>query len=301
MLASGRTSTQVGGRCRRSPAPACAPRGRHSLRSVQSIDEETLKDMSGLLTLDNIRSSLIRQEDTIIFNLIERAQYAANDPVYVDGAIAVPGYSADGRHYSLLEYSLRETEQLHGKVRRYTSPDEHAFFPGSLPSLVMKPIEYDRVLASFSKDININARIMEVYINEVVPEVAQPGDDNNYGSSSMLDVAVLQALSKRIHYGMFVAEAKFREEPAQYTELIKARDSDGIMALLTDIVVEDRVVERVTLKAATFGQDITNPGATGPSKPKVKASVVGTLYRKWIMPLTKDVEVAYLLRRLEDE
>ena len=27
---------------------------------------------------------------------------------------------------------------------------------------------------------------------------------------SMLDVSVLQALSKRIHYGMFVAEAKFR-------------------------------------------------------------------------------------------
>lgn len=50
--------------------------------------------MSGLLTLENIRSSLIRQEDTIIFNLIERAQYAANDPVYVDGAIAVPGGTA---------------------------------------------------------------------------------------------------------------------------------------------------------------------------------------------------------------
>jgi hypothetical protein len=33
---------------------------------------------------------------------------------------------------------------------------------------------------------------------------------------------------------------------------------------------EDRVVERVTLKAATFGQDITNPGAAGTSKPKVK-------------------------------
>jgi hypothetical protein len=25
---------------------------------------------------------------------------------------------------------MRETEQLHGKVRRYTSPDEHAFYAG---------------------------------------------------------------------------------------------------------------------------------------------------------------------------
>jgi hypothetical protein len=33
-----------------------------------------------------------------------------------------------------MEYILRETEQLHGKVRRYTSPDEHAFYPGKCGS-----------------------------------------------------------------------------------------------------------------------------------------------------------------------
>jgi hypothetical protein len=53
-----------------------------------------LKDMSGLLTLDNIRSALIRQEDTIIFHLIERAQYATNESVYAEGAISVPGAQA---------------------------------------------------------------------------------------------------------------------------------------------------------------------------------------------------------------
>ena len=48
-------------------------------------------DHSTALSLDNIRQSLIRQEDTIIFSLIERAQFAANEPVYQSGAIAVPG------------------------------------------------------------------------------------------------------------------------------------------------------------------------------------------------------------------
>ena len=48
-------------------------------------------DYSTALSLDNIRQSLIRQEDTIIFSLIERAQFAANEPVYQSGAIAVPG------------------------------------------------------------------------------------------------------------------------------------------------------------------------------------------------------------------
>jgi hypothetical protein len=66
-------------------------------------------------------------------------------------------------------------------------------------------------------------------------------------------------------------------------------------------------------KQATVQAPHSNPGGGSQCKtfirstndllpqPQVKASVVGTLYRKWIMPLTKEVEVAYLLRRLEDE
>jgi hypothetical protein len=37
-------------------------------------------DMSAALSLDNIRSSLIRQEDTIIFSLIERSQVGGRPP-----------------------------------------------------------------------------------------------------------------------------------------------------------------------------------------------------------------------------
>jgi hypothetical protein len=165
--------------------------------------------MSQTLTLANIRSSLIRQEDTIIFQLIERAQYGRNAPVYVSEGVpvpgrstarsgeewplglagasralhwlgarsgvlrsrgragrcsagaypnrvparrpppappygpapALPGYDRNGRRYSLLEYVLRQTEQLHGAVRRYTSPTEHPFFPGAqrFPSLRAGP------------------------------------------------------------------------------------------------------------------------------------------------------------------
>jgi chorismate mutase len=47
--------------------------------------------MSASLTLPNIRSSLIRQEDSIIFTLIERAQFAQNPLVYQPGGVEVPG------------------------------------------------------------------------------------------------------------------------------------------------------------------------------------------------------------------
>jgi hypothetical protein len=54
-------------------------------------------------------------------------------------------------------------------------------------------------------------------------------------------VLFVQALSKRIHYGKFVAEAKFRARPQEYARLIRQRDTDGLMALLTDEAVEAKV------------------------------------------------------------
>jgi len=100
-------------------------------RNGMSIDE------SDRLSLDNIRASLIRQEDSIIFGLIERAQYLCNAPVYEPGGVEVPCFKLDGTRACMLEFMLRENEQVGGKIRRYTSPDEHAFYPDDLPLLVI--------------------------------------------------------------------------------------------------------------------------------------------------------------------
>lgn len=218
-------------------------------------------DRSAALQLDSIRQSLIRQEDTIIFALIERAQFAHNEAVYrADDRIPVPAFSPDGRRYSLLEYILREQEQLHGRVRRYTSPDEHAFYPEDLPAMVLPPLGYEQVcilcgwclhstclnivhqvLAPGASSININNRIMELYLHHILPNITQPGDDSNYGSSVTHDVWALQALSKRIHFGKFVAEAKFLAERDEYSQLIRAGDAAGIMQRITDAAQEQKV------------------------------------------------------------
>jgi chorismate mutase len=109
--------------------------------SASTAEEQS--DRSSALSLENIRQTLIRLEDTIIFSLIERAQFSLNAPVYEVDAIPVPG--PDGRHQSLLEYLLRETEQVHGRIRRYTSPDEKPYFPDDVPPLVLPPIKYPQV------------------------------------------------------------------------------------------------------------------------------------------------------------
>lgn len=124
------------------------------------------------------------------------------------------GTDSQGRPFSLLEYVLRETEQTHGKVRRYTSPDEQAFYEADLPVLVLPPLSYPAVLAPCAADINRNDTIMALYLQHILPVITTPGDDANYGSAATLDVLCLQALSKRIHYGKWVAEAKFRSARA---------------------------------------------------------------------------------------
>ena len=66
-----------------------------------------------------------------------------------------------------------------------------------------------------------------------------------------------------------------------------------------------QVVERVRLKATTFGQEVAAPGGGSGSgtsvQYKVDPDVVARLYERWVMPLTKEVEVQYLLARLEGE
>ena len=73
-------------------------------------------DESETLTLDCIRHSLIRQEDGIIFSLLERAQYCYNADTYDHDA-----FSMDGFRGSLVEFMVRETEKLHAQVIAFMS------------------------------------------------------------------------------------------------------------------------------------------------------------------------------------
>jgi hypothetical protein len=66
------------------------------------------------LSLERIRSVLVRLEDTITFNLIERAQFAHNPRIYQRGAFKE--LEDLGFQGSWLEWFLRETEIFHGML-----------------------------------------------------------------------------------------------------------------------------------------------------------------------------------------
>jgi chorismate mutase len=343
------------------------------------VDVDIHLKTSEVLSLDSIRASLIRQEETIIFALIERAQFRQNLVVYepdglgrlgtppgsrrsrsrsqsttkettkkramgeVEGSFAVNDDDAatdtnngeeDNESLSFLEYMLAGTEALHYAVRRYMSPEEHAFFPDRLPTnkKILRDLDFPSLLSDVggASELNFNTILLQKYIDAIVPSICQLGDDEQHGSTALCDVALLQALSKRVHYGKFVAESKFLGDPDGYRALVANNDADGVMKLLTNESVEAKVLRRARLKAATYGTEplladlppfvgerertslvaaaaasavvaaIEAMGDTakdGKHYNKVCPSTVENIYRDIIIPLTKDIEVAYLFRR----
>ncbi|KAJ0469445.1 putative chorismate mutase [Helianthus annuus] len=253
-------------------------------------------DESEIYTLDGIRSSLIRQEDSIILSLVERAQYCYNGDSYDPKAFFMDGFQG-----SLVEFMVQETEKIHAKMGRYKSPDEHPFFPNDLPEPMLPPLEYPQVLHPSADSININSKIWDLYFKDLLPRLVKKGNDGNCGSAATCDTICLQVLSKRIHYGKFVAEAKFRASPNDYEAAIRAQDSNKLMDLLTYPAVEEAVQRRVETKAKAYAQVVDDGAAEVEPEPvyKINPSLVADIYGEWIMPLTKEVQVEYLLRRLD--
>ncbi|PPR04071.1 hypothetical protein CVT24_010644 [Panaeolus cyanescens] len=288
------------------------------------------------LSLDRIRSVLTRLEDTIIFGLIERAQFAHNPRMYQRGAfkeLIDLGFTG-----SWLEWFLKEIESFHAKARRYTSPDEYPF-TSDLPAPVLPPLSFPTIL--YPNKINANPSILSFYTCAIVPRITRRAtlalaakkrakgiigseefeDDGNYGSAATLDVEVLQSISKRVHYGptpslysreanqsKFVSESKFVENPAAFIPHILNPNRDALEALITKPEVERKLLQRLHKKASTYAQDIAadgEPPAVNGTNGKVhnssKIDVDGVvdLYESYIIPLTKEVEVDYLLQRLD--
>ena len=106
----------------------------------------------------------------------------------------------------------------HDSVGVSRSPDEYPF-TSNLPEPVLKPVDIPKIL--YPNTVNANPSILSFYTRQIVPRITKTAtvrlaatkrangiigdeeyeDDGNYGSAATLDVEVLQAISKRVHYG----------------------------------------------------------------------------------------------------
>lgn len=61
-------------------------------------------------------------------------------------------------HYRFLEFFLKNMERTHALVRRYTCPDEKAFFPDALPTVHLPLVDYPQRIVP--NNINKNDKVM---------------------------------------------------------------------------------------------------------------------------------------------
>jgi chorismate mutase len=240
------------------------------------------------IDLEAIALRLEGLEETIIYHLIERAQYRHNGVVYEPGKSAFRGCEGS----SLLDVRLLYHERMDAEFGRFCVPEERPFNP-DLPAprrQVNLPV-YPLSLPDFNT-VNLTAEIKKHYL-AFLPVFVRAGDDGQYGSVIEHDVFALQAIARRIHYGaLFVAESKYRENPERYGALIQAGNRDEIMAALTRREVEERIIARVKDKVAA---------AQATANTRVRVTVdpgaVVRFYRDTVIPLTKEGEVRYLFGR----
>ena len=213
-----------------------------------------------------------RLEDTITFHLIERAQFPLNRTIYEPGGVKIPDSPL-----SLFDWILNEQERLHSLVGRYESPDEYPFFPDTIQKPIIQPPEYPKLLHPHGVDLN--PTLKKRYIDSILPSICMksgPADrKENYGSTAVCDVLCLQALARRIHFGILVAEVKFQQETDRFVPLIQANDRPGVGEAIMNYKVQGEVFERIRLKAKTYAAD---PSTSAESQPKIDVDAVAAVY-----------------------
>jgi chorismate mutase len=243
-----------------------------------------------VLELNTIAAVLEGLEETIISKLIDRAQFRVNRAAYTAGSSGFEG--EEGR--SLFELRLRYQEEMDARFGRFLVPEERPF-TSDLPTPHRRAQLPDTGLGIADwNQVSVASAVLESYL-QLLPLMCAPGDDGHYGSSVEHDVYVLQALSRRIHFGaLYVAECKYREDPEGYSALVTARDEAALLGKLTRRSVEERIIDRVNEKVAHLQARVNRSVRTC-----IDPAVVTQFYRDRIIPLTKQSEVLYLLNRAQ--
>lgn len=236
------------------------------------------------MDLDTIAGRLEAMEDSIIFKLLNRAQYRQNRPAYEKGASGFP-------EQSLFEARLRRQEELDAEFGKFTVPEERPFTI-NLPEPKRRGALREVIYLSDFDSVNLTGMIRPAYL-ELVQDMCREGDDGHYGSSVEHDVEALRAISERIHFGaVYVAECKFQMEPDTYSLLIQDCDTAKLVEKLSRSEVEQAILRRVAWKMQQFQN-----GANQKVRHVVDPEIIIAFYRDHIIPLTKNGELQYLYHR----
>jgi chorismate mutase len=162
--------------------------------------------------LEDIAGRLQGLEETLIYKLLDRAQFAHNPEVYQKGK---SGFSGQGTQH-LFWHQAPPSGKTGILLWPIPYPRGEAFHrPPPAPG--RNPLGWDHPLPLQDLEkVNVTADLLSAYL-PFVARICVPGDDRQHGSSVEHDVMALQAISARVHYGAFyVAESKYLGQPKEY-------------------------------------------------------------------------------------
>lgn len=127
-------------------------------------------------------------------------------------------------------------------------------------------------------------KLLSFYFSNFLP--ANCGNAELTSSSVFFkDLNVLVQISERMQLGINVAKAKFQANPELYRKLAAVNNTDEINKQLTNNEVEQKILQRV-------GDTVENFAFVNPS---FNPQAVTCFFKDCIIPLTKEIELEYLL------
>lgn len=242
-----------------------------------------------MLQLSTIAAHLESLEESIIFKILDRAQFKCNSFIYTKGN---NHFKQDTKEYSLFDLRLKYQEEMDAVFGRFTVPEERPFYrnlPAPLREITA-PIS-ELCIKDFDC-VNVSTDIKRYY-EQLIPNVCSAGDDQQYGSSIEHDVIAYQAIARRIHYGaLYVAEAKYQSSPKEYQKFIDMKDSKSLLKLLTRQEVEIQILHRIKAKVSQIQQTVKSD-----LRITVSPNEILSFFEQCIIPTTKKGEILYLLNR----
>ena len=278
------------------------------------------------MDLSTVAKKLELLEESVIYRFLDRVQLAFHPKLYQN----CPEHGAkrkntitDVLQNSLLGLRLRAHEAMEQEFGRYSVAEEFPFsaaHAGAEEPKEEKPLATSQAILEklvpqephqktpIAAELPLSlARIREIsqcrgilaaYL-AFLPRYCAQTDDMQYGSALEYDVMLLQAISRRIHYGaIYVAETKFQQHEVTLRKIF-AEPTDTleqkILALITRTEVEQKILKRVYNKAQAIqyaGPDF------GLQRHYLEPQSVRDFYASCIIPLTKRGELAYLQRRV---
>ena len=130
----------------------------------------------------------------------------------------------------------------------------------------------------------IEEKLFSFYFTNILPANCKD-KELSLTSIFMKDTNILFQVRERMLQGIMFAKAKFQSEPELYQKLAKENNKEEIMRKLTNSEVEEKILFRIEEKAKQL--NFLNPDFNP------EAAVV--FYRDCIIPLTKEIELDYLL------